>query len=192
MKSSLKMGVLVEGSKATTNGSGASVTSVNSWEGFPSCCLGIESTWVETVTAWVLVMVSASGPGITRMYRDIYLQDPGLYKDLDPFAIGQMTTGDIFKASNAGNPLAKKVMAQAIRFWGKASANLVSLFNPEILIFGGGVFGPATQFLQDIHQEAGKWAQPISFQKVRFVPSKLGADAGLYGAGFLSLQPRNT
>ena len=30
-----------------------------------------------------------------------------------------------------------------------ASANLVSLFNPEKIIFGGGVFGPATQFLDD-------------------------------------------
>ena len=122
------------------------------------------------------------------MAEDIYIQDPGLFKDLDPLAVEQMTTSDIFKAFNEGNPIAKKVIDQAIRFWGKASANLVSLFNPEIIIFGGGVFGPATQFLDDIYLEAKKWAQPISINKVKFEPSKLGGDAGLFGAGFLTLK----
>ena len=130
----------------------------------------------------------ASGPGITRMAEDIYIQDPGLFKDLDPLAVEQMTTSDIFKAFNEGNPLAEKVIDQAIWFWGKASANLVSLFNPEIIIFGGGVFGPATQFLDEIYLEAKKWAQPISINKVKFEPSKLEGDAGLFGAGFLSLK----
>jgi len=134
----------------------------------------------------------ASGPGLSRMAKHLYLQDPGLFKDLDPSAIGQMTASDIFKASKEGNLLAEKVIAQAIRFWGKASANLVSLFNPEIIIFGGGVFGPAIQFLDEIYLEAKKWAQPISIQKVRFLPSKLGGKAGLFGAGILSLQSRNT
>ena len=81
----------------------------------------------------------ASGPGITRTARDIYSHDADLFKDLDPLAVEQMTTSDIFEAFNEGNPLAEKVIDQSIQFWGKASANLVSLFNPEILIFGGGV-----------------------------------------------------
>lgn len=130
----------------------------------------------------------ASGPGITRTAKDIYSHDADLYNDLDHLAVEQMTTSDIFKAFNEGNPLAKKVIDLAIRFWGKASANLVSLFNPEILIFGGGVFGPATQFLDEIYMEATKWAQPISINRVKFEPSKLGGDAGLFGAGFLSLK----
>lgn len=130
----------------------------------------------------------ASGPGINRTAKDIYSHNADLYKDLDQLAVEQMTPSDIFKAFNEGNPLAKKVIDQAIRFWGKASANLVSLFNPEILIFGGGVFGPATQFLDEIYMEATKWAQPISIKRVKFEPSKLGSDAGLFGAGFLSLK----
>jgi len=130
----------------------------------------------------------ASGPGITRTAKDIYSNDADLYKDLDPLAVEQMTPSDIFEAFNEGNPLAEKVIDQAIQFWGKASANLVSLFNPEILIFGGGVFGPATQFLDEIYTEATKWAQPISINRVKFEPSELGGDAGLFGAGFLSLK----
>jgi glucokinase len=68
-----------------------------------------------------------------------------------------------------------------------AAANLVSLFNPERIIFGGGVFGAATQLLDAIADEARQWAQPISMSRVKFEASQLGGDAGLFGAGHLAL-----
>ena len=68
-----------------------------------------------------------------------------------------------------------------------AVANLVSLFNPEKIILGGGVFGPAIQFIDAIKDEATKWAQPISMKQVSIEQSALGTDAGLYGAGSLAL-----
>ena len=40
----------------------------------------------------------------------------------------------------------------------------------------------------DIYAEAKKWAQPISIHQVKLQASKLGGDAGLYGAGCLALQ----
>jgi glucokinase len=60
------------------------------------------------------------------------------------------------------------------------------LFNPEKIIFGGGVFGPAVQFIDRIRKEALKWAQPISIHQVRIEASILGSDAGLFGAGRLA------
>jgi len=69
-----------------------------------------------------------------------------------------------------------------------AAANLVSLFNPEKIIFGGGVFGPAVPLIPSIRAEAIKWAQPISIKKVSFESSALGNDAGVYGAGYLALK----
>ena len=68
-----------------------------------------------------------------------------------------------------------------------AAANLVSLFNPETIIFGGGVFGPAAKFIDRIRDEAERWAQPIAVRQVRFVCTTLGGDAGLYGAGRLTM-----
>jgi glucokinase len=50
------------------------------------------------------------------------------------------------------------------------------------------VFGPGTKLLGDIYAEAKKWAQPISVKRVKLQASKLGGDAGLYGAGYLALQ----
>lgn len=68
-----------------------------------------------------------------------------------------------------------------------AGANLVSLFNPDMIVFGGGVFGPGQKYLDRIDQEACRWAQPISIRQVKFVPSKLGESVALYGAAYLAM-----
>ena len=78
---------------------------------------------------------------------------------------------------NAAGPSFEAV-AQAIEFWGMAVANLVSLFNPEKIVFGGGVFGPGAKLLSRIRAEARKWAQPISIKQVSLETSKLAGDAG--------------
>jgi glucokinase len=100
-----------------------------------------------------------------------------------------LTTREIFAAYRKGDPVAKNVVDEAILFWGMAVANLVSLFNPQKIIFGGGVFGPAEIFLNRIYIEAKKWAQPVSIRDVRLVKSQLSGNAGLYGAAWLALNP---
>ena len=67
-----------------------------------------------------------------------------------------------------------------------AVGNLISLFNPQKIIFGGGVFGPAIKFIPGIKKEAIKWAQPVSTQYVTLEPSVLGTNAGLYGAAYIA------
>ena len=97
-----------------------------------------------------------------------------------------MTAEHIFAALESGDPIAARVVDDAVELWGMAAANLVSLFNPETIVFGGGVFGPAGRFLDRIRAEAARWAQPIAMQQVRFVVSTLGGDAGLLGAARLA------
>ena len=127
----------------------------------------------------------ASGPGLVRVARDLMDASPSYNgelrrkKDLD--------AGDVFSAHDHGDAIAFKVIDNAIELWGMAAANLVSLFNPEMIIFGGGVFGPGVTFLDRIFAEAKRWAQPIATGQVRFVVSELGGDAGLFGAGRLAM-----
>jgi len=130
----------------------------------------------------------ASGDGINRQVKRI-LEEGTLFKESKLYKkeIESLSTQDIFDAMNNDDPLALFVIEKAIEMWGMASANLVSLLNPEIVIWGGGVFGPATHFIGPIYEEASRWAQPIAIKQVRFVKSVLQGDAGLYGAGYLAL-----
>jgi glucokinase len=131
---------------------------------------------------------NASGNGIARLAKKLLYEDEMYNGALKKVKAEELTSHDIFTAYDHDDPLAVKVIRNAIQYWGMAIANLVSIFNPEKIIMGGGVFGPAIQFIPDIYEEAKKWAQPISITQVTIVPSKLGNNAGLYGAGYLALR----
>jgi glucokinase len=138
----------------------------------------------------------ASGEGLANVAKELLARRAGEAAEKG-CRVGRLqgceglTARDVFAACDRGDPLAKEVIAQAVEFWGMAVANLVSLFNPEKIIFGGGVFGPGVKLLGGIYAEAKKWAQPISIKQVKLQASKLGGDAGLYGAGCLALQAAN-
>jgi glucokinase len=125
----------------------------------------------------------ASGPGLVRVARD--LMSGG--ESGRPQTSEALDAAAIFSAYDNGDPIATRVIDNAIALWGMAAANLVSVFNPEIIVFGGGIFGPAARLLDRIRAEAERWAQPIAIQQVRFAISTLGGDAGLFGAGRLAM-----
>jgi glucokinase len=134
---------------------------------------------------------NASGEGIAKVAREFLLKYSGYDGDLQKKSADEITAHDVFLAYEKNDIVARTVIEHCIGFWGMAVANLVSIFNPEKIILGGGVFGPAIQFISAIRNEAIKWAQPISMRQVELMSSKLGSDAGLYGAGFLALQELN-
>jgi glucokinase len=130
----------------------------------------------------------ASGPGLVKVARELVDEDPSYAGGLRRRATeGDLTTADLFAAYERGDALATRVLDDAVELWGMAAANLVSLFDPETVVFGGGVFGPAVRFLDRVRAVAAQWGQPISMQRVVFRASTLGGEAGLYGAGRLAL-----
>jgi len=131
---------------------------------------------------------NASGEGLAKVAKELLTLHQYHDSILHKADRNELTAKDVFAAYDLNDPLAVAVISQAIEYWGMAVANLVSLFNPEKIIFGGGVFGPAIKFLDAINNEAIKWGQPISMGHVKLEAAALGNDAGLYGAGFLALK----
>ena len=131
---------------------------------------------------------NASGEGLVKVTKELVIAREFTESILNGKDFSQLSAKDIFDAYDAKDHLAIAVINNAIEYWGMAVANLVSLFNPEKIIFGGGVFGPALKFLDAIHEEAKKWAQPISIRQVKLEGAALGNEAGLYGAGYLALK----
>lgn len=115
----------------------------------------------------------ASGQGIGNQAKLLY-SDPA------------KTSYDVF-AGYGKDPVATQILDKAIRMWGMGAANLVSLFNPQKVIFGGGVFGPGVQYISRIYAEARRWGQPIAMRDVEFCSSQVGGDAALLGAAYLGI-----
>lgn len=129
---------------------------------------------------------NASGDGLRRLALDVFQSDIKYSKTtLDPTAA---IASDIFNAYEERDVLACEVIEKAIEYWGKAVANVVSIFNPEKIIFGGGLFGPGLKFLDEIHKTASKYAQPVAMEEVELCSGKLGNDAQLYGAAKLLME----
>lgn len=129
----------------------------------------------------------ASGAGLAAVARSLLKEFPEHRGPLCDVPAASLTAQHVFAAADAGDALALRVLDDAVKYWGMAIANLVSLFNPERIILGGGVFGPAYRFLDRIRAEAARWAQPISINQVTIDVSGLAGDAVLYGAGALAL-----
>ncbi|HOF21973.1 MAG TPA: ROK family protein [Bacteroidales bacterium] len=130
----------------------------------------------------------ASGEGIARVARKMLTDDNDYSGILRNKAPAEISSRDIFDAFEKEDPLASLIIGNCIEFWGMAVANLISLFNPEAIILGGGVFGPALRFIEDIRRESSRWAQPISSRQVRISGSALGGDAGVSGAGYMAMK----
>lgn len=150
--------------------------------------LALDAPYKDEYDACGCFETRASGNGIAFQARKI-IKEGTLYKESELYKIEteKIIAQDVFAAYEQGDPLAEHVLDKAIEMWGMASANLVSLLNPEKIVWGGGVFGPAVQFLDRIYAEACKWAQPISIKQVKFEKSQLCGDAGLIGSGYLAL-----
>jgi glucokinase len=129
----------------------------------------------------------ASGDGLARYARELILKNPDYAGELLKGPDYIITSHDVFDAYQSNDLIATEVINNAISLWGMAVANLVSIFNPEKIILGGGVFGPAAKFLKQINEEACLWAQPISMKQVKICVSSIGDDAGLIGAARLAL-----
>lgn len=148
----------------------------------------MERSWLPKYRQCGHFETLASGDGIAKVARELLAADVSYNGVLRNNASERLNAAAVFAAYEQEDPLARRIIAECIVWWGMAVANLVSIFNPEKIIMGGGVFGPAIPLIPAIYEEASKWGQPLSMNSVEIVPSQLGAMAGCWGAGWLALQ----
>lgn len=133
----------------------------------------------------------ASGNGIALQAQKILSRETDYDGPLASKPIKDISCKDVFAAFEEEDYISRQVLDKAIQMWGMGAANLVSLFNPEKLVFGGGVFGPAKKLIHEIYNEACRWGQPISMKQVQFMASEVDGEAALYGAGYLAIRESN-
>ncbi len=97
-----------------------------------------------------------------------------------------LTARDVVAAARAGNRAARDVVRRAATQLGLAVANLISLFDPEVIVLGGGLGASGETLLAPLRRTALEWAQPLAARQVRITASRLGGRAQLLGAARLA------
>lgn len=70
---------------------------------------------------------------------------------------------------------------------GTACATLANIFNPEVIVIGGGVIAAGERLLAPARAEFARRALPPCADGVRLVPARFGIEAGMLGAAVLAL-----
>jgi len=124
----------------------------------------------------------ASSRGIVMSYQE------GLAKRAGSPSVDAVTSAEIYEAARRGDALALCVMEAMGRSLGIGIANLINIFNPEMVVIGGGVKDAWTLFIEATRDEVRKRAFAYPAERTRIVPSVLGDDAGMIGAAAVALQ----
>lgn len=130
----------------------------------------------------------ASGPAITS--RFIARLREGADSTLVGRPAGEISTTQIVSAAKSGDELAIEVLADAGRWLGIALANMLHLFDPEIIVIGGGVSNAGDLIFEPMRAEIDQRTMAQFRDSYRIATAELGDDVCLYGAaaiGFAGL-----
>jgi glucokinase len=94
-------------------------------------------------------------------------------------AASRLNFKSLFEAADEGDKVAKAIANHCIEIWSMMTVTFVHLFDPDIVVFGGGVMGAADLILPRIREYVRKhtwtrWDGPI-------VPAALGGEAAALG-----------
>ncbi len=98
----------------------------------------------------------------------------------------------IHKAAQAGDSLATQLIARNAYYLGVGLANVINIFNPEVIIIGGGLSNIGDMLLKPAFEEAGKRAFEQPYRAVRFARPELGGNSGVLGAAIFALEKNET
>ena len=104
--------------------------------------------------------------------------------------IENITAEQVSIAAQGGDSLALAVISKAATYLGVGMVNLVNIFNPEMIIVGGGVAKMGDLLLNPARQVVRERAYQLPAQAVRIVPAQLGDDSGVFGAAIFARQQR--
>lgn len=98
-----------------------------------------------------------------------------------------VTSYEVFTEAAAGDAVCKEIIDNALNYLGIAVANAVSIFDPAVVIIGGGVSKAGDIVFDTVRKVVDKRCFKSMAESVKIVPAGLGTDAGVIGAVALAL-----
>ncbi|MEA2469012.1 MAG: glucokinase [Thermoleophilaceae bacterium] len=131
--------------------------------------------------------VMASGTAIGREGTDAGRREPESALGRAVAQRGFVTGEEVTALAVAGDAAACSVMAATGRSLGAGLASVVNIFEPEVIVIGGGASAAGDLLLDPAREIVAQRALRPSRDHVRIVPALLGEEAGMVGAGIFAL-----
>jgi glucokinase len=125
----------------------------------------------------------ASGPAIAA--RAVEGIEAGTDTSLPKYVNGDLrkiTAQLVYEAAHDGDDYAYEVVKDTARFLGVGVANVINIFNPEVVVICGGVTLAGERLFGPLRSEAKRRAFKPAVDVCRIVPGELTGTAGVYGA----------
>jgi glucokinase len=123
----------------------------------------------------------ASATGISRLAKEWR----GRYPES---VIKDYTAKEIMDAARDGDPLGVKVLELVSQFLGIALGNLIHIFNPQIIVIGGGVSRAGNVLLSAVKKRTRENVMRSFWDTYEIVLSDLVDDAGIFGAASIGFE----
>lgn len=148
----------------------------------PQCGCGNRGCW-ETL---------ASGTALAREAKQRI--EAGIVTSILDIAEGKVesiTAEMVHAAADQGDATAKELIAQTSYYLGIGLANLVNIFNPKLIVIGGGLANIGDTLLQPAYEVVRERAFREAYEAVGFVRVRLGRNSGVLGAAAFAFHKLN-
>ncbi len=125
----------------------------------------------------------ASGPAIARRAVEAVASGvPSTLPDYVGGVLDQITAQTVYQAAEDGDELALEVVHDTAKFLGVGIANMINIFNPEVVVVFGGVTRAGDRLFVPLKREVARRAFKPAVAACRIVAAELSGTAGVYGA----------
>lgn len=94
----------------------------------------------------------------------------------------------IFDSISSGNSEVQRVADEWMNNVAAGMASLVYIFNPDVILIGGGVSAQKELFVEPVRRKVLSFVDPAYREHLRIEPAALGNDAGMVGAVYYCMQ----
>jgi glucokinase len=106
----------------------------------------------------------------------------------DQVGDGAITASAVAAAAQLGDPAAQAILDRAGTALGAAIGSLVNIFNPELVVIGGGLATLGDVLLEPARHVIPRYSFRAQREAVSLVLAALGDDSGLFGAGAIAME----
>ncbi len=125
----------------------------------------------------------ASGPAIAA--RAVEGIEAGADTSLPAYVqndMSKITAQVVYEAAHDGDGYAREVVHDTAKVLGAGVANIINIFNPQVVVICGGVTLAGDQLFVPLRSEVKRRAFKPAANACRIVPGELTGTAGVYGA----------